>query len=72
VPDERVLAYVRASAALLQLPLDDARVQAVAAHLERTAALADLLAAAALPVEAEPAEVYRPMAFPAQDPDPAP
>ncbi len=70
--EERVLAYVRASAAFLQLPLDDERVHAVAAHLERTAALADLLAAKPLPVEAEPAQVYCPMAFPAQDPDRTP
>lgn len=52
--------YVRASAAVLGLPLDDAQVLRVAAHLQRTAALAQMLDNLAMPPEAEPAEIYKP------------
>lgn len=65
--DADVLAYVKASAALLALPLDDARAQAVAAHLARTAALAKLMEQADLGPADEPAEIYRPAPFPAED-----
>jgi 1-carboxybiuret hydrolase subunit AtzG-like protein len=60
----RILAYVKASAALLELPLDEARARRVAAHLARTARMARLLESVALAVEDEPAEVYRPAPFP--------
>ncbi|MDE2604419.1 MAG: DUF4089 domain-containing protein [Burkholderiales bacterium] len=59
-----ILAYVKASAVLLALPLDEARAQAVALHLERTAAMARLLGEHALAPEDEPAEIYRPAPFP--------
>lgn len=62
--EEAVLAYVRAAADLAALPLDEARVRAVALHLGRTAAMARLLDAAQLAVDDEPAEVYRPAPFP--------
>lgn len=65
--DEQVLAYVNATAALLELPLDAARAQAVAAHLGRTAALARMLDAVAMGAEVEPAEVYCPAPFPLED-----
>ena len=68
--EEEVLAYVRATARALDLPLDEARAQAVALHLGRTAALAQLLEAMPLGVEDEPAEIYRPAPFPQQDPAP--
>ena len=58
-----VLAYVKASAAVLGLPLDEERALRVAQHLERTAGLAGLLQAAALTVYDEPAEIYRPAPF---------
>lgn len=58
-----VLAFVRASAAMLGLPLDEDRALRVAQHLERTAGLARLLQAAALTVDDEPAEIYRPAPF---------
>ena len=54
------LSYVRASAAVLRLPLDDEQVVRVAAHLQRTAVLAQLLDDLALPPEAELAEIYKP------------
>jgi hypothetical protein len=54
------LSYVRASAAVLRLPLDDEQVVRVAAHLQRTAALAQLLDDLAMPPEAELAEIYKP------------
>ena len=62
--DAEVLAYVKASAALQGLPLDEARAQAVAVHLARTAHLAQLLDDAPLSPEDELAEIYSPLAFP--------
>ncbi len=62
--DAEVLAYVKASAALQGLPLDEARAQAVAVHLARTAHLAQLLDDAPLSAEDELAEIYSPLAFP--------
>jgi len=62
--NEEVLAYVRATACALELPLDDTRARAVAQHLGRTAVLAKALDAYVLPPEIEPAEVYRPAPFP--------
>jgi len=67
VSEAQVLAYVRAAATLLLLPLDDASLQAVALHLGRTAAMAQLLAAADLGPEDEPAQLYCPAPFPAQE-----
>jgi hypothetical protein len=58
--DSPLLPYVLASAALLELPLDAARAQRVAAQLERTAALARLLEQVELEPDDEPAELYRP------------
>ncbi len=66
--DTASLGYVKAAAALLRLPLDDARARAVAQHLQRTAALANLLDAADLPPLQEIAEIFTPAPFPAQDP----
>ncbi len=65
--DTRMLAYVETTAALLRLPLDAARTQRVALNLQRTAAMAQLLEGASLAVHDEPAEVYRPAAFPANE-----
>ena len=62
-----LLAYVQAAAAALDLPLEPARAQAVAQHLARTAAMAALLDEADLAPHDEPAEVYRPAPFPAED-----
>lgn len=62
--DASTLAYVKASARLLALPLDDARAERVATHLARTAGMAALLEAVDLPPEAEPAEIYSPGVFP--------
>jgi len=64
VSEDDLLAYVRASANLLQLPLSEARAQAVALHLGRTAALARLLEAAPLEAEEEIAQIYCPAPFP--------
>ena len=58
-----VLAYVKASAAMQGLPLDDIRAQAVAVHLARTAHLAKLLEDAPMAPEDELAEIYKPMTF---------
>lgn len=61
--DHEVLAYVKATATILALPLDEARAQRVAEHLSRTAALAKLLDDTALDVEVELAEIYKPAPF---------
>ena len=62
--DELIPAYIRTSAALLGIPMDAARLARVAAHLQRTAAMAALLQGAALAVHDELAEIYSPAAFP--------
>jgi hypothetical protein len=54
-----MIAYVSASAALLRLPMDEARARRVADHLQRTAAMARLLEQAGLAFSDEPAEIYR-------------
>jgi hypothetical protein len=59
-----MLAYVKATAALLELPLDEARAQAVALHLARTAAMARMLDAVPLAPADEIAEIYCPAPFP--------
>jgi hypothetical protein len=66
--ESEVLAYVEAAARAVNLPLETARAAAVAQHLARTAALVKLLEQAPLAPEHEPAEIYRPAAFPAQEP----
>jgi hypothetical protein len=61
--EEQTLAYVKATAAALNLPLDDARAQRVASHLVRTAAMAQLLDDVVMTADDELAEIYSPMAF---------
>lgn len=58
--EAETLAYVKASAAALGVPMDAARVQRVAAHLERTAALAALLERVPLAPDDELAEIFNP------------
>jgi hypothetical protein len=65
VTGDEVLAYVRSAARVLELSLDPARVQAVAVHFARTAAMARLLEGAPLAPGDEPAEIYCPAPFPA-------
>jgi hypothetical protein len=60
--------YVRATAGLLALPLDDAQVQRVAAHLARTKTMADALAAVPLEPADEPSEIFCPAPFPVEEP----
>ena len=60
--DAHALTYVRASAAVLGLPLEDEQVVRVAAHLQRTAAMAQMLDEQAVPPALEPAEIYKPKA----------
>jgi hypothetical protein len=57
--DAEILTYVKASAAVLGIRLDDDGAQRVAGHLKRTAALARDLEQAALAVTDEPAALYR-------------
>ena len=64
--DAEVLAYVKAAAVALALPLDAAQAQRVAMHLTRTAALAAQLDAFPLEAHDEPAEIFSPSPFPAE------
>jgi hypothetical protein len=61
--EAQVLAYVNATAAALELPLDEARALRVAGHLGRTAGLAKLLEDAPLAPHDELAEIYSPAPF---------
>jgi hypothetical protein len=62
-----VLAYVKAAALAMSLPLDGQRLPAVAQHLGRTVAMARMVEAAALVPHDELAEIYRPAPFPARE-----
>lgn len=59
--DADILAYVRASAALQGLALDEARALRVAQHMARTAHLAQLLDGVAMKPHDELAEIFRPL-----------
>ena len=61
--DNLIPAYITASAALLGIPMDPARLERVAAHLQRTAAMAAMLDAFDLAVHDEIAEIYSPLAL---------
>jgi len=63
-----IAAYVRAAAQLLALPLSDAQVERVSVHLARTGALATTLQRVPLEAHDEPAQIYEPAPFPAEDP----
>ena len=58
--EEQTLAYVRATAAALALPIDAERASRVATHLQRTAALAQMLEQFPMGPEDELAEIYCP------------
>ena len=61
--NDELLGYVKVTATMLSLPLDEARAQRVAGHLSRTAVLAQLLDDVPLDVQVEPAEIYKPAPF---------
>jgi hypothetical protein len=65
--EAKIAAYVGSTAAVLGLPLSPERAARVAAHLQRTAAMAALLDAAPLAPHDEPAEIYSPAVFPSTD-----
>ena len=58
--DAQMVQYVQVSATVLGLPVDEARAVRVAAHLQRTAAMAQLLDGLDMPPELELAEIYFP------------
>ncbi len=66
--DALSLQYVKTTAELLKLPLEDAQAARVAVHLQRTAAMASLLDSAGLTAHDELVEIYCPAPFPAVDP----
>jgi Protein of unknown function (DUF4089) len=61
--NEATLRYVNSTAAMLGIPMDGARAERVAGHLQRTRAIADLLESAELSASDELAEIYCPRAF---------
>ena len=61
--ESEVLAYVKAAARAVNLPLDEARAHAVATQLGRTAAMARLFDGVDMEPEDEPAEIYQSGAF---------
>ena len=61
--DEQTLAYVRAVAAVVGLPLDEAQIARVAVPLQRTAGLAATLEDVPLAPHDEPAELFCPAPF---------
>ena len=61
--NEHIRTYVATSAALLGIPMDAARAERVAAHLQRTAGMAAQLEAAELVPHDELAEIYSPAVF---------
>ena len=66
--DSELVAYVKVSAVLQGLVLDEAQLQRVAQQLARTAKLAQLLDDAPLAPQDELAEIYHPSPFaPAPD-----
>ena len=65
--ESQVLDYVKAAAAAVNIPLDEARACAVALHFGRTVAIARLLEQAELAPHHELAEIYRPAPFPGDD-----
>ena len=60
--------YVKSAAHLLDLPLEAAQVERVALQLTRTLAMAEVLRAFPLGPYDEPAELFHPAPFPADDP----
>ena len=61
--EQDVRAYVNAAARVLGLPLDDAQTERVATHLQRTAAMAELLEAFPLLDDDEVVEVFCPAPY---------
>lgn len=61
--DEQTLAYVKAAAVAVGLPLDDTQIARVAVHLQRTASLAATLEDIPLAPHDEPAELFCPAPF---------
>ncbi len=61
--DGHIRNYIAGAAGLLGIPMDAARAERVAAHLQRTAAMAALLESAELAPHDELAEIYSLAAF---------
>lgn len=61
--EEQTLAYVKAAAVAVGLPLDEAQAARVAVHLQRTAGLAAMLEDVPLTPHDEPAELFLPAPF---------
>jgi len=61
--EDQTLRYVQASAVAVGLPLEAAQAKRVAAHLQRTSVLADLLDAFPLGDAEELAEIYCPAPY---------
>ncbi len=62
--DTEALAFVKAAAAAVSLPLDDVQARRVAVHMQRTSLMAAQLDAFTMNVDMEPADVFTPAPFP--------
>ena len=65
---DEVQAYVRVTAPLLALKLDEAQVQRISQHLQRTAAMAAQLQEVPLSPADELVEIYCPAPYPGANP----
>ncbi len=65
--EDEILDYVKTTARVLGLPLDEERAKAVALHLGRSVPIARVVEGAQLAPADELAEIYRPAPFPAED-----
>ena len=62
--DTEALAFVKAAAAAVSLPLGDVQARRVAVHMQRTSLMAAQLDAFTMNVDMEPADVFTPAPFP--------
>ena len=58
------LAFVKASAVAVCLPLEEGQALRVAVHMQRTAQMASLLETLSMPADLEPVSIFSPAPFP--------
>jgi Protein of unknown function (DUF4089) len=67
--EQETLQYVNTTAHAIDLTLDAAQAQRVAAHLQRTFGIVAGLKALTMPPDQELAEIYRPAPWPREEDD---
>lgn len=63
--EQEILDYIKSTAKVIDLPLEDAQARRVATHLGRTLSIVAPLQALTLPADIEIAEIFRCAPFPA-------